>query len=235
MDLFAALDRLWEDLAVNQSDSTLRRWSASEPTLARFADLDDVVAVAQEGFADRRRDPALSALSRLALTDHTAQLTALRIMRPGLIRLERVYGHDLDWDNAQAELVARALQVFVRSESRPGAVLMRLRNDLARQRANRRTLMDALGERVDAEADLAASDISTARAEVVELLRAAIDKGHITQRDAQIIVLTRLSGIRTGTAATTIGMHAGALRRARNRAENALARFARSELKEDVA
>lgn len=108
--------------------------------MARFTDLDELVEVAQEGFGGSRRDPAHAALSRLASADEITQLTALRIMRPGLVHLERVYGHDLDWDNAHAELVARALHVFMRSESRPGAVLLRLRNDLTHQRFKRRAL-----------------------------------------------------------------------------------------------
>ncbi len=203
--------------------------------MRRFADLDDLVEVAQDAVTDPRRDAALAALSRLARTDQTAQLTALRIMRPGLIRLERVYGHDLDWDNAQADLVARALDVFLRSGSRPGAVLMRLRNDLGRQRVRRRSLQDTLGQRVDAETEVLGPPSSMARVEVVELLQSAIDRGHITRRDARIIVMTRLGGTGTESAAAAIGIHAATLRRARNRAERALTAFARTERREEVA
>jgi len=235
MDLFAALDHLWEELAAHRSQPTLRRWSGPEPVMGCFDHLDQLVEVAQAGTTDWRRDMSLAALSRLARTDQTAQLTALRIMRPGLIRLDRVYGHDLDWDDAHADLVARALHVFVHSGSRPGAVLMRLRNDLGRQRARRRSLQAALGERVHAETELLVPPSSTARAEVVELLQSAIDRGHITRRDAQIIVMTRLGGTGTESAAAAIGIHAATLRRARNRAETALAAFARGELREEVA
>ena len=99
MDLFAAVDHLWEDTATHQSQPTLRRWAGPEPVMRSFTDLDDLVEVAQEAVTDPRRDAALAALSRLARTDQSAQLTDLRIMRPGLIRLDRVYGHDLDIDD----------------------------------------------------------------------------------------------------------------------------------------
>ena len=234
MRLFAALDHLWEDLAHHRSDATLRRWAVDEPVMGRFADLDDLVHTAQHAPTDARRDPALAALGRLARGDQTAQLTALRIMRPSLIRLERVYGHDLDWDDAQADSVARYLDVFVRTGSRPGAVLLRVRNDLARQRVKLRSVEKALGARVATDT-LSVGPGPTERVEVLDLLRAAVERGQITPRDARIIVLTRLSGLRTDAAATSIGIHIATLRRARNRAEAALARHARAELEEDVA
>ena len=75
MDLFAALDHLWEDTAAHQSQPTLRRWAGPEPVMGRFADLDDLVEVAQDAVTDPRRDAALAALSRLARSHQTAQLT----------------------------------------------------------------------------------------------------------------------------------------------------------------
>ena len=47
--------------------------------------------------------------------------------------------------------------------------------------------------------------------EVLDLLRAAVKRENITPRDAQIIVLTRLSGVRADAAFTTIGIHIATL------------------------
>lgn len=111
------------------------------------------------------------------------------------------------------------LGVFVGSGSRSGAVHLRVTNRLARQRVKRRCWRRCLA--TDSTPIRRCPPSSTYRAEVVQLARTAIAGGRITSQVAEVIVLTRLCGLCADAAATTVGIHAAPLRRARNRAEAA--------------
>lgn len=82
---FALLDREWCSFAAHPDTATaLASWPASQPALAGFDTVDDILAV--------RKDPArapevLTALVALAHTDVAAARVLLQVILPGLVRL----------------------------------------------------------------------------------------------------------------------------------------------------
>lgn len=82
---FAALDREWRRFSCEPATAAaLRRWQTTEPALAGFATVDQLVAA--------RRDPerapgVLSALVGIAHTDPAAARVLLQAALPGLVRL----------------------------------------------------------------------------------------------------------------------------------------------------
>ena len=82
---FTALDREWRRFSCDPATTAaLHRWQTTEPVLAGFTSVDEVVAAR----SDSERAPGvLSALVGIALTDPIAARVLLQAALPGLVRL----------------------------------------------------------------------------------------------------------------------------------------------------
>lgn len=184
--LLLTLDSEWSRLAGSPvARAALARWSASEPALAVFDDLDGVL--------EARRDPVaarsvLSGLARLAPSDELAARTLLQAVLPGIIRVAAGAGPDAIDDVVGLAWERIRTYPTTRSGSVAGNIVLDVRKQFLRQRAAARAeLPGALpGPTVRSPEDL------VVESDLLEQLRSARRRGLITGDEFRAIVLTRV-------------------------------------------
>ena len=87
------LDREWDELAASpKTRRALIRWANSNPDLAGFGDLDQVLASRRD---PKRAEPTQRALARLAADgDELAARALLKAVTPGLVAMAARWGND---------------------------------------------------------------------------------------------------------------------------------------------
>jgi len=236
VDTLTALERSWAGFASSGKGARrLADWQASEPVLAKFATLDDLIDAARDFDADDLdlRDELHLALLRLAKTDNDARCAVLHLLRPALSTTARLYSDTWLRDEVSSLVVVAALDIIVRypdGRARPAASILRwvrralwkeaqrvhLTGPMLRDYAN----LDEAGE-IPADARRAASD------ELLDLVRLGLDTGVLDKPKARLIVLHRILGVSTAVIAEREGYPASTIRQRRSRAEAAIAALAR--------
>ncbi len=195
------LDREWRELCRSTtSDSAVARWTETEPLLAGMPSLNAVLA-------ERRDDPEaapaiLSALARLAATQHLAARTLLQALVPGIVRMASTTCSDDP--SAIDELVSLAWErIRTYPTSRPGPVAANVLRDVRKRYREHRAIEapDGLGP------DMAPYGIEPSAEDVV-LGRSAIGDLFAAERDGVIdgvalglILRTRVDGVSLELAA----------------------------------
>ena len=113
-----------------------------------------------------------------------------------------------------------------RRSSPPANIVLDVRNRLHVRRGRQRALDGALGPTVnsDAAADEPAEPNGSSSVELLRLIRDSVDYGDVSRRGAKLILLHRILDVPTRRVASVDGRRgAGTIRKARERAEAALA------------
>jgi hypothetical protein len=121
------LDAEWREMARSLlGRRRLRRWAASQPALAGYVDLQDVLDARRVGEAVAR--PILLALSRLAPEDEVAARTLLQALLPRIVRLASA--KCADDPTADEDLVALAWErIRTYPATRTGSVAANVTRD----------------------------------------------------------------------------------------------------------
>lgn len=235
-DTLTTLERCWTGFESSRRGARqLAEWQATEPALAPFATLDELIDAAR-GFdtvdLDHRDDLHL-ALLRLAKTDDDARCAVLHLLHPALSMTARLYTDTWLRDEVSSLVVVAALDIIIRypdGRPRPAASIVRwVRRSLWKE-AQRVHLTRPMA-RDYATLDEASHVITDTRPssadEVLDLVRIGLATGVLDKPKARLIVLHRILGVPTSTIAQREGYPASTIRQRRSRAEAAMATIAR--------
>lgn len=219
------LSRSWVGVGVS---GALDRWHRAEPSLRCHPTLAALTSAARgDGSTDLdERDEVQRALLRLAVDDTDARLAMLHVLAPGLMQVTRTYAHRWGWSEAEAMVVAGALERIVTFADRPGRpavnIVLGVRHDLFERRLREDTQDRVFGRQVALDDQLPQLDRRAAGEELLGLVGEGVRSGAITRRGARLIVLHRIHGLSTAEVAAAEGRDAASVRKYRNRAEAAL-------------
>ncbi|MEW6475437.1 MAG: hypothetical protein AB1679_24545 [Actinomycetota bacterium] len=225
------LEREWAAVATGAgADRALRRWQASEPSLAGVRSLDELVATANQP-GDETASEVLRPLLRLSGVDPLARRCLLQALLPGLVRLcgrHPSAGEDADERLAQVLTLAleRIRELAGTNVAYPAAaVAWRVGDRLRRAEAvSRRSPVVPLGEL--GRAAPAPRPPRSASEDLTALLVDGVRRGTVRQRDAALIYTTRVVGVPCHVLAADRGIDPTVLRTRRRRAERHLATLA---------
>jgi DNA-directed RNA polymerase specialized sigma24 family protein len=229
--LFNDIAEDW-DVFVRSSgaQACLVRWSLEEPVLTPFERVEDLVSALRARGDFDRRDALWFAVLRLARHELDARRVALYALWPGLNAVAQRYGRRWDYDDTAAEVIATALERIAaypmhRRSSPPANIVLDVRNRLHVRRERERALDVALGPTVnsDVAADEPAEPNGSSSVELLRLVRDSVDHGDVSRRGAKLILLHRILDVPTRQVASVDGRRDGTIRKARERAEAALA------------
>lgn len=221
----ARLEEDWRrELVTRELAARFRQWQAAEPDLRSFADPAAVLRFLRHSSPGERQDRVLRALLASARHDAAAARVVLHALLPGLKRLSsRLLVDARDQGDLWAALLAAAWQRIRRYplDRRPrriaANVLLDTMHDavLARRRAVRDRSELALPDRETAAAPDVGGDVD-------ELVGGAVRAGAVTSSEADLILRTRIDGVRLTSLARAEGLTYDALRVRRRRAERRL-------------
>jgi len=214
------------------------RWSVSDPRLARFASLPELVRACRHG-APEVQDALLGALLAVAVDDPLGNLAAIAALSRrlgGVVaawRLGGASGSDIAVLEADlvsecwAAVAALAAALAAGEPLPPKLALAIVDRARATVRAPRRRELRAARRQVRLEGDLphlAREDKAPAAEELAGEIRAAVRAGRLSAAAARPVFLTRALGYSTAEAAQYLGRSPDVLRALRSRAERALVR-----------
>ena len=223
MDVAYQLDREWPLLARGDLARTLPTWQKQQPALRPFCSPRDLLAFLHSARAEET-DPPLLALLALARHKRLAGRMLLQVLLPALkTRVDRIvypsfYRRDEIW-----ELVLYAAWEAICCyplERRRVRVAANLILQVVHQ-TTRELRRPSLGydETTDAERERAAAPDPRAPE---ALVLSGVAAGVISAEDADLILLTRVDGIRLAVVPRALGIGYHALRQRRQRAEKQL-------------
>ena len=225
MDVVYQLDREWSLLARREVTKVLPRWRERQPALRGFSSPRDLLEFLHAAAADRTDAPLL-ALLVLAREDPLAGRTLLQVLLPALkTRADRILhpayvGRDEIWELLlYAAWEAICCYPLERRRVRVAANLI-LQVIHQTTRELRRLSLDH-DESIGHGPERAAPRHPLAPEAVV---LSGVAAGVISADDADLILLTRVDGIRLPVVARTLGVGYHALRQRRQRAEKQLRR-----------
>lgn len=217
--MLPALDAEWSRLARSRAArAALARWSAQEPALTTYRDLEEVLVA--------RRDRSLAnailaALARLAPEDDLAARTLLQAMLPGVILIATRADGDLAVDDAIA-LAWERIRTY--PATRPGStaanILLDVRKQYMRHLASERSEIDPRSSR-DRLPVRSPEDV-VVELDVFRQLARARREGLISGEELRAIVRTRVDGDAVRDVAADEQVTVRCLRKRRWRGENAL-------------
>jgi hypothetical protein len=248
MDVAYQLDREWLQLAPTEIARVLPRWHKHQPQLRRFSSARDLLAFLHTAPA-KQTDAPLLALLALARDDKRAGRTLLQVLLPALkAQAERIACASCQRDEVWEVLLYFAWETictYPLERRRVGVatklvldVLHHATRELHRQpvasyespQLDRRPLlpsertrahdMPPPDERADAPITQPAPPLPTDA-----VLVAAVAAGVLHNWDVELILRTRVDGIRLRLLANALGLGYHALRQRRQRAERRLREF----------
>lgn len=209
-----------------EAAAALRRWQASEPTLATIGSLEDVVTAAHRR-GDGEANDVLRALIRLAGADPVARRCLLQALMPGLVRLCGRFpfvgdGPDERLANVLTLALERIGELAGSDVAYPAAaVAWRVRDRLRRaELAHQRAAAVPVG---DLGAVGSARVGRSADEELTAFLVDGVRRGTLRAQDAALVYTTRVVGVPCHVLAAERGVDAVVLRTRRRRAERQLA------------
>lgn len=247
MDVAHQLDCEWSLLARTELARALRRWQAQQPQLRRFASPRLLLSFLHSAPAEQTDGPLLALLA-LARHDRLARRTLLQVLLPALkTQAERIAYPPCLRDEVWEVLLYFAWEAICcyPIERRRVCVATKLVLDVLHD-ATRELHRQPAGCDEAAEHELgrllpteptrvegAAAPEEPAREAVAPprpiapeaVLLEGVAAGVLERRDAELILLTRVDGIRLRPLALTIGVSYHALRQRRQRAEKRLREF----------
>lgn len=189
--LFAALDQEWQH--INRSPASRQRlatWTKTEPALAGYATVHDVIARCHHRDDPERSDQVLAALARLSPTDAEAARLLLQALAPALKNIARAYRW-LGGDEADAAVIAAAWErIRTYPATRPQRIAANITYDVRKQLAkqahranNEATAIDQL---------TVSSPEPTPEEQRLRQLNDAVRRATLTPEEATLIASTRI-------------------------------------------
>lgn len=229
--LFGSLDDDWKRFAPSTIASrALERWS-DDPVLARFEDLDAIIATLRGGSADpARADQILLALVARASRDGVAARTMLQALIPGLVNVAKRLGRGEVDEELEAQVLTEAID-RIRNYPlgrRPRAVAANITWDVfGRITRQRRATSRVIPFEHAAEVDpLIPPDLDPSE-EVLALIGDALATGEFRDTDARLVAAIAVGHDTIRGRAEREGVTYEAMnerwRRARNRLRDAIA------------
>jgi hypothetical protein len=222
------LEKEWALVEASPSSTRqLRRWQTEDAELAPFATLAELrAAIEDRSTTPEARDRILLAVVRRAATDDLAARTLLQLLLPGCKAMVGRFGWTDDMEEVAAAVVA-ATYDRIRTypvERRPGRIAANVLLDVKQRlfwRSPARVPTVCLDE--VSHSMPAAEPDPHAAAELLDLLHWAVDAGHVSAADAQLIAATRVAGQTVDNLCSRDGEKPQTVRRRRQRAEQRLA------------
>ena len=231
-ELFAALEREWQVVAVSaEADAALRAW-ATDPVLGRIRGVGEILEHTRRGTDRANADLILGALLRRAPRDEVAARAALQALSPGLINVARRMGAARDPDVA-AEVVTVALARIkcYPYERRPRAiaanVVLDVLHALWQDRSSVGREMATPAEELHRVADPEPAEPSRPNAR--EVLEVAASSGRLPAEQLQLVFDAVLDRMPLSTAAAEAGISIKAMTRRRERARATVIRAYHAE------
>jgi DNA-directed RNA polymerase specialized sigma24 family protein len=231
------LDRLqdeWQSLAhSSRAAQALDGWS-SDPALAGFSGLEEVVAAIQQRGRPEESDRILLALLRRAAVDNLAARTILQALLPGLKTLMSAYRLTGEPEEVATAVIEAAFERIRRypCDRRPARVAANLLHDtrqsLWRDACRERRLRVATEPLTEAAVSgpVVGTPERSATDELVDLVAEAVRLGRVRRCRARLILLTRVLDVHVEELAKETGTKPVTLRKRRQRAEAILAAVA---------
>ena len=222
------LDRDWQrELNSSRLRSQFAGWRDAEPALSPFRDPQAVLRFLRQGRSNAGKDEVLCALLRRARREPAAARVVLEAMMPGLKNLAgRLLTDARDREELWSALLASAWERICTYpvQRRPHKVAANVLLD-----SMRGTLTALAGARSDPAARAVRLSgrlqAPPEPAGVDALLDAAVAAGAITQEEAELILATRVDGVRLRVLACSCGVSSDTLKHRRSRAERRLRFF----------
>lgn len=223
MDVVYQLDREWSLLARREVATALPRWRERQPALRRFSSPRALLEFLHTAPPDRTDAPLLALLA-LARAERLAGRTLLQVLLPALkTRAPRILhpayiGNDEIWELLlYAAWEAICCYPLERRRVRVAAnlvlqVIHRTTRDLRRASLEHHEAATREPERAAPPPPLAPETV----------VMSGVAAGVISADDADLVLLTRVDGIRLRVYARTLGINYDALLKRRQRAEAAL-------------
>jgi DNA-directed RNA polymerase specialized sigma24 family protein len=223
VDPVAQLEVDWERDARRRVRARLRRWRAVEPTLARFSNGDELLAMLHGPAGASEKDGVMLALVRLARSEQLAGRVVLQALLPGLKMLwRRLFRGDASRAEIWQLLLAAAWERIVTYpvERRPGRIAANLLLDTLRA-----TLHELAHERpsfVLLSDGALPAPACPKRGNVDALLARAVSLGVVSASDAELVLETRIDGRDLAEAGARQGASYNTIKLRRQRAERRL-------------
>ena len=235
------LEREWQALAPGAVAEALPRWRAQQPALRRFASPQQLLRFLHAARSGETDAPLLALLS-LARRDRLAGRLLLQAILPALrAQAERIV-HERERREELWELLLffawEAICGYPTAERRfrvAANLVLQVLHDTTRElqrstdptderpaRGLSHTLGTVPAAALDQPADANERPAPIREADAEALVLAAVAAGAISERDAQLILQTRVDGIGLRLIARVLGVGYDALRKRRQRAESQL-------------
>ena len=238
MNAVSQLDREWSTIATGEVADGFSRWRRRESSLRRFASPPQLLAFLR-GATELESDAPLLALLLLAPSEPLAGRLLLQAILPALkAQSARIAHPRVGLEELWELLLFHAWQaiccypVAKRRRQVAANLVLQVLHDTTRE-LQRDDPPHAAARFSDSRTPPPApAPLGPGEAELLVLAAAAA--GAIAARDAELILESRLGGIRIGSAAKGLAASEGALYKRRQRAENRLAQFlgARGDVQE---
>jgi DNA-directed RNA polymerase specialized sigma24 family protein len=225
MDVAAQLDREWSHLAAAGIARQLPLWQGREPNLACFAAPNALLRFLHSAPATETDGPLL-ALLRIARRDRLAGRLLLQVLLPALkTQSERIVSPAGRRDELWELLLFHTWETIccyplARGRRVAANLVLQVLHETTRE-LQRRSCSHDHEQLLPAHAIAPAPNADVDRESLVE---AAVAMGAISEGDAELVLCTRVDGIRLRLLADMLGVSYGALRKRRQRAEAALRR-----------
>jgi hypothetical protein len=221
MDVVHQLDREWPLLARREISDRLAVWQIEERGLAHFAGLRELLAVLHSAPAAETDEPLLALLG-IARHDRLAGRTLLQVLLPALkTQAERIVYPARRRDEVWELLLFHAWQAICcyplnRRRRVAANLVLQVLHETTRE-------LDRDASRAG-HADLAPllQRQTTSEEEAECVVAAAVSAGVISEYDCELILRSRVDGVRLRLLASVLGVSYTALRKRRQRAEAAL-------------
>jgi DNA-directed RNA polymerase specialized sigma24 family protein len=193
-------------------------------------ELDGLLAGLRDRLELDQRDAKWLALLRIARRDLDARRVALFALWPGLNNLTKLYGRRWEYEDTASEVMLAALERIAdypmhRKSSPPANIVRDVQNRLHIWRQREQAADEVLGEVLElgAASTEATREDTSSSIELLRLLNKGVGCGRVTRRGARLILLHRVFDVPTRQVASVEGRRDESVRKARERAEAALA------------